>query len=396
MVKRPVFVLCAASLAFAAADRRALAQEQAVVEAAEALPMKERIVGFGVAALIVGGKMAASGVLGNMAYDWANAMTNGALKPRDSGPAPDAGPAKPSAEAAPKSNPYSDFGAHAHDCALGACASLPDLKTLNELGNKKLSDIALAPMPTPTPTQAIEPPAAPAECGDAMEAQAAFLRGTDFDTGTLAWPRNPKFAESCYYVAAKKNVPLAQYQLADILIKGDAGVAANPALGAQWMEEAALNGYIPAQTRIAAAYETGVEGLSADPAKALYWYARAGEAGEPHAQSKLGLFAETGWGGVSPNALTAFYWLNASLRQGVFDGAPAMAALLDRARTDARGGERGAMYLLGQSFELGVPGQVDPNPRLAFEAYRDSLDHGDSRAQEALNRLCAQWPDACD
>jgi TPR repeat protein len=341
-----------------------------------------------------------SGVPSGMAANWLYDKLQDSSK--QTKPPPDAtpGPSSPgSALAAPPvplkhSDPPLDLSAlRAVPCPKDGCLSLhQELLTLNGIGN-----------PPPPPVDAspvIAPPPPPAPCTAQMPALAAMQRATAFDKGTLAWPRAAAAAEACYYVAAQHSVPLAQYCLADMLLTGDDGVAADRRAGLGWLEEAADNGVVPAQTRLAIDYETGSEAAPLDQSAAGFWYEQAAEAGDAYAQYQIARFYARGLGGLPVDLVTAFYWLDLALKQNLPNSLATMDMLLAQVRADQRAGNPGAMFVLGIAYQFGVPQRIAPDPRSAFLAYRDAAQSGFRspryNAMTALQQLCDAAPWACD
>ncbi len=342
------------------------------------------------------------GVITGVAGNWAYAALPNALKPRADTPPPAPAPAPnpPGVHTTlgpPPSPPTLDLPDFKtileKPCPPGGCTSLTKtLFDLDQLG-KQTTGVVRPVRPT------IGPPPPPPECEQGMPGMAALKRAVDFDDGTLSWKRNAAAAEACYYVAARQDIPLAQYDLADMLLTGDDDIPVDLLTGVQWMEAAARNGFVPAQTRLAIAYETGQEGAEADLQEAAYWYAQAGSAGDAYAQYQMARFNYYGMGGMKHDWVAAFYWLDLALKQRFAPSGPTMDDLLGKIENDARADNPGALYVMGIAYQVGVPGRINPDAHNAFLAYRDAQRLGwnnpNYNVADALNYLCQDSPQAC-
>ncbi|MGL4967913.1 MAG: tetratricopeptide repeat protein [Inquilinus sp.] len=240
----------------------------------------------------------------------------------------------------------------------------------------------------------IEAPAPPADCDQGMDGMTALKRAVAFDSGTRSWPRNAGAAAACYYVAARQQIPIAQYDLSDMLLQGDDGVPADRDLGLGWMEQAAVNGFVPAQTRLAAALEE--KGGPSDLEQAARWYEAAARAGDAYAQYQIARFNYYGLANRPKNYYWAFVWLDLSLRHGFTDGAPVMDALLETIRSDAGARVPGALHLMGLAYGMGVPDRISSDLRQAYLYLRDARQLGYQDQQDVLNQLCDGAPQVCN
>jgi hypothetical protein len=275
---------------------------------------------------------------------------------------------------------------------VNECISLnKTLFDLDRLGKKAIAEHPSRP--------AINPPPPPPECEKDLEGTTALKRAIDFDDGTLSWQRNAAAAETCYYSAALQHIPGAQYDLADMLLTGDDDVPTDRDKGLQWLEEAARNDFVPAQTRLAIAYETGTEGASSDLQEAAHRYERAAGLGDAYAQYQMARFSIYGMGGMQPDWIAAFYWLDLALKQGFPASGPTMDSLLAKIKSDARADNPGAHYVLGIAYQVGVPGRISADPHNAYFAYLTAQRLGWSRlrynVEKTLQYQCNIEQQAC-
>ena len=105
-------------------------------------------------------------------------------------------------------------------------------------------------------------------------------------------PANPQLA--ALRAAAAEGDPVAQTQLAQRYLDGN-GVAADPVMAAQLLEEAAVQGYADGQYRLAMINEEG-RGRAKDSAMAFFWYDSAASRGSIPAAARLGILYAEGRG----------------------------------------------------------------------------------------------------
>jgi hypothetical protein len=331
-------------------------------------------------------KMAAGGVIGGISYDWfKNAFTPQVPDPHTGGgppsfgtkPQPDPVPPDPHNSVVPITGSNSLGG-----CLLAGCKSIDFDKLVDSMLSKPVD----APL-------TINPPPAPTCEDNRLDGLEALRRGANLNSGTSFATRNPAAARTCYYVAAQQNVPIAQFNLADMLLTGDAGVAPDQTRGFEYMEAAARNGFLPAQIRLADAYDRG-EGTRPDRGAVFNWFAAAANAGSSYAQFQLSRFYYYGLAGPR-DYVGAFIWLNVALMGGYQPASATMKDLLAIVDADARSGIAGAEFTMGTAFESGVPGFISPDPRSAFLAYRAAARGNWLAAPAALQRVCSNAPAAC-
>jgi len=136
--------------------------------------------------------------------------------------------------------------------------------------------------------------------------------------------------------AAENGSASAQVLLAIAYLNGDAGLAKDGILAAQWFERAALQGNGYAEARLADLYADGI-GVTKSMKIAADWRERAARRGNVDAQFKLGEMYLEGIG-VSQDRQRARDWLQAA----------------------AEDGHREAAYLLARMYREGLGGPEDP------------------------------------
>lgn len=136
--------------------------------------------------------------------------------------------------------------------------------------------------------------------------------------------------------AAENGSAAAQVLLAIAYLNGDAGLAKDGRLAAQWFERAALQGNGYAEGRLADLYADGI-GVAKSMKIAADWRERAARRGNVDAQFKLGEMYLEGIG-VPQDRPRARDWLQAA----------------------AEDGHREAAYLLARMYREGLGGPEDP------------------------------------
>ena len=202
-------------------------------------------------------------------------------------------------------------------------------------------------------------------------------------------------AVTCYYVAARQTVPVAQHDLADMLLTGDGGVNVDLATGLAWLEKAAMGDFVPAQTRIALDYEAGTEGAPLDMDRAAHWYKETAWSDDAYAQYKMARVAWDGLGGLPKDSSLAFEWLGLALYSGFQGSHQTMNRLLDQLREDERLEYKGTFFAFGLAYEWGVPGRIQVDLPKAVARYRRADSMGHAGAARALDRVCRKAPSLC-
>lgn len=119
------------------------------------------------------------------------------------------------------------------------------------------------------------------------------------------------------------------------------GIPQNLEMAVTWYEQAAREGYAPAQNNLGGCFEQGI-GVPEDPLAAVEWFTRASAGGEPNATCRLALCYENGRG-VTQNLERAFH---------LYEDA-------------ARHKHPVALYRLGLYYDRGIT----VNPQVAYAAH---------------------------
>lgn len=114
--------------------------------------------------------------------------------------------------------------------------------------------------------------------------------------------------------AAARGSAASQVLLGVMYLHGDGGYAQNPALAAQWLERAALQGNVYAQQKLGDLYAQGL-GVERNPHLAADWWEKAALRGSARAQTSLGLAYWHG-AGVAQDSGRAAYWLKRAAVEG--------------------------------------------------------------------------------
>ena len=146
--------------------------------------------------------------------------------------------------------------------------------------------------------QATEPAVDP----DAARGWAAY---TAADYGT---------ALAHYRKAAAREQPLAQYNLAVMLVQG-LGTEARPQEGIGWLRKAAEHGLPQAQHSLAEFHERGAH-VAKSAAEAVHWYRKAAEQGLADAQVGLATQYFVGRGALPQDYAEATRWYERAAEQG--------------------------------------------------------------------------------
>jgi TPR repeat protein len=128
-------------------------------------------------------------------------------------------------------------------------------------------------------------------------------------------PNADKLAARLYIAAAEMGLASAQYNLADLYLRG-LGVPKNPAQAVVWLEEAASQGDRDALYSLGMIYEFGNEGVAADIRKAMDYFLRAATQGLARAQYEYACACMVGRGVIKDINL-AKYWFAKAAEQGV-------------------------------------------------------------------------------
>jgi TPR repeat protein len=136
----------------------------------------------------------------------------------------------------------------------------------------------------------------------------------------------------------------AQVLLAGMYLRGDGGVARDPAQAASWFEKAAEQGNAYAELKLGDLYAAG-EGVAKDAAIAATWREKAANRGNVVAQRLLGKMYLEG-DGVAQDNRKAEYWLNRAVLEGKDAEAEYLLARMHRAGRTAKPDQKVANDLL--------------------------------------------------
>lgn len=171
----------------------------------------------------------------------------------------------------------------------------------------------------------------------------------------------PSFAKS--RLAADGGDPIAQYTLALMYQRGEAGAPRDPIEAAKWMSRSAEKGYAAAQAQLGFYYASGI-GVTRDEEEAVRWFKMAVKQGHAQAQASLANFYSRGTGGLSRDLNEAARLYKLAAEQG------------------NAAGQAGYAYHL----EQGVGG-VAQDITAARVMYAKAAAQGNQYAQQQLMRL---------
>lgn len=144
----------------------------------------------------------------------------------------------------------------------------------------------------------------------------------------LGIPANPEKAKELFFTAADKNLPAAQYNLAELYF-----AANNPSAGIKWLNRAVENKYPPAMYKLAEYLERG-ENITKDVDRATILLQEAVAAGYAPAQFKLS--------GISTVPETKLFLLGKAIERNY---SPAMLGMAEYLLKNTAYGQTKAMVL---------------------------------------------------
>lgn len=205
--------------------------------------------------------------------------------------------------------------------------------------------------------------------------------------------------------AADQGLAFAQHYLGRAFANGW-GTRADPGAAVRWFQAAATNNYPPAWLSLGLLTLRGQGGLAPNPAAALKLIQQAADAGDPGAQTELGFMQNLGLH-VPQDPVAALAWFRKAAAQGFAPGQVHLAgayasgavcpvdlpAALDLYRKAADQGNAAAAFALAELYAGG-----EGSPRDAADAtnalYERAAEANVSRAAERLaERL--RWGYAC-
>ncbi|MBL8517398.1 MAG: sel1 repeat family protein [Betaproteobacteria bacterium] len=179
--------------------------------------------------------------------------------------------------------------------------------------------------------------------------------------GKTAKAEPPNFAKS--RLAADGGDTIAQYTLALMYQRGEAGAPRDPIEAAKWMSRSAEKGYAPAQAQLGFYYANAI-GVSRDEEEAVRWFKLAVKQGHAQAQASLANFHSRGAGGLSRDLNEAARLYKLAADQG------------------NAAGQAGYAYHLEQGI-----GGVQQDIAAAKAMYAKAAAQGNPYAQQQLQRL---------
>lgn len=233
-------------------------------------------------------------------------------------------------------------------------------------------------------------------------AASQVLLGVMYLHGDGGYPQNPALAAQWLERAALQGNVYAQQKLGDLYAQG-LGVEKNPRLAADWWEKAAVRGNLRAQTSLGLAYWHG-DGIAQDTGRAAYWLKRAATGGDAQAQFELSQLYRSG--AAKPEADEgADTWLARSASQGYEEAVRFGHWLEDfgyqveeyfhptspRLKKLAEDGDAEAQYQLALRYESGNGEQRDG--ARAVQWYLRAARQGHRKAMLALAHIYREGAD---
>lgn len=176
---------------------------------------------------------------------------------------------------------------------------------------------------------------------------------------------NPDEANRLFTLAAEKNNPGAQFNLAMSLQSSGQPSAGDLEKSAKWMLKSAEQKNVNAQVNMGTMFSQG-RGVEANPSKAVYWWKKAADQGNAMAQNNLG-WAYLNGRGVSPDQVLAKEWLEKASRQVGDDDARSLA--LNNLRVLRSGKEFGVAKELAMEV---YPGKSDASGKVILTIATES------------------------
>ncbi|ACE06111.1 hypothetical protein Aasi_0727 [Candidatus Amoebophilus asiaticus 5a2] len=227
---------------------------------------------------------------------------------------------------------------------------------------------------------------------------AAFALGKYYWMG-ISVIRNDKKGLQLLEKAANQGHAWAAYNYGDILFQHSTKVPVDRSQAPKYIEQAARNGVLPAQTLLAKLYFFGWE-VDIDDRKALFYFLQAAEAGDVIAQYYCGRCYSEGRG-TAIDSVQALKWYEASATQGDLDAKLSVAGLLMRGEKTqkkdffralhmleelAKVNHGNSVYLLGIVYFYGQ-GPIQPNQEKAIPLFLHAAENGTLEAQLLIAKL---------
>lgn len=194
-----------------------------------------------------------------------------------------------------------------------------------------------------------------------LKANGGEITGAEADTTPFNEPR-AAVALAPTSIAALPATPAVDAELASLYADAVSAIETKQAGGLESLRKAANLGHSPAQFYLAKLYEKGEAGLKADPAEARRWTERAAQGGNRHAMHNLGIAFINGDGGPK-NSTTAAQWFRRAADLGLVD----------------------SQFNLGALYEQGLG--VSQNAAEAYKWYLIAAKAGDEGALKSAARV---------
>jgi TPR repeat protein len=163
----------------------------------------------------------------------------------------------------------------------------------------------------------------------------------------------------------------------------------------RWLNEAASQGYAPAEYELGRVYLYG-RGVPADYAKALLWERKAAEQADPRAQRDMAFIYERGLG-VPADPAQAAEWNRKAAAQGHAEAQLHLARALDEGAGTGKDPEEARVWYAKAARQEQPAAQLElarkfagqGNCPLAVHWYEEAAEHGQVEAMHELGRLYA-------
>ncbi len=206
-----------------------------------------------------------------------------------------------------------------------------------------------------------DPPQRVADALATSRAQSGEIAGAEADTTPFPDSR-AAVALAPTSITALPATPEVSAELATLYADAVSAIETKQAGGLDNLRKAANLGHSPAQFYLAKLYEKGEAGLKADPAEARRWTERAAQGGNRHAMHNLGIAFINGDGGPK-NSTTAAQWFRRAADLGLVD----------------------SQFNLGALYEQGLG--VSQNAAEAYKWYLIAAKAGDDGALKSAARV---------
>ncbi|WP_332772209.1 peptidoglycan-binding protein [Phenylobacterium sp.] len=206
-----------------------------------------------------------------------------------------------------------------------------------------------------------DPPQRVADALATLKSQNGEIAGAEADTTPFPDSR-AAVALAPTVITALPATPEVSAELATLYADAVSAIETKQAGGLENLRKAANLGHSPAQFYLAKLYEKGEAGLKVDPVEARRWTERAAQGGNRHAMHNLGIAFINGDGGPK-NSTTAAQWFRRAADLGLVD----------------------SQFNLGALYEQGLG--VSQNAAEAYKWYLIAAKAGDEGALKSAARV---------